>query len=124
MLLPLASLFLLAATAPLLHKPVSHSYAAAASASPPFAVLWHAGNFRYLDAMSGDLITFVQGFQHPNTGGYGKLSSTRKANFNAFQDALFAAIDASLADGSTGDWCGLNPKPLLPVMRSTDFTTL
>jgi hypothetical protein len=110
MLLSIASLFLLAATTPLLHKPVSHNYAAAATASPPFVVLWHAGNFRYLDAMSGDLITFVQGLQHPNTGGYGKLSSTRKANFNAFQDALFAAIDASLADGSTGDWCGVKSK--------------
>lgn len=73
-------------------------------------VLWHAGNFRYLDNMSGDLLMFVQGLQHPNSGGYGKLSSTRKGNFNTFLDSLFSAIDDSLADGSTGDWCDVKTK--------------
>jgi 3D (Asp-Asp-Asp) domain-containing protein len=73
-------------------------------------VFWHAGNFRYLDDMSGDLLSFVQGLQHPNNGGYGKLSTTRKGNFNTFLDALFIAIDDSLADGSTGDWCGVKTK--------------
>jgi hypothetical protein len=53
---------------------------------------------------SGDLLTFVQGLTHPNSAGYGKLSTTRKGNFNALLDSLFTAIDASLADGSTGDW--------------------
>jgi hypothetical protein len=70
-------------------------------------VLWHAGNFRALGAMSGDLVTFVQGLEHPNSGGYGKLSSTRQANFARFLDALFTAMEASLADGATGDWCGV-----------------
>jgi hypothetical protein len=75
--------------------------------SPPTTVFWHAGNFRYLDSVTDDLVSFVQGLDHPNSAGYGKLSSTRKANFNAFLDAMFAAIDASLADGNTGDWCGV-----------------
>jgi hypothetical protein len=70
-------------------------------------VLWHAGNFRVLEAMSGDLVTFVQGLEHPKSGGYGKLSSTRQANFTRFLDALFTAIEASLADGATGEWCGV-----------------
>jgi hypothetical protein len=77
---------------------------------PAGAVFWHAGNFRELEDMSGDLVTFVQGLEHPNSGGYGKLSSTRQANFNLFLDALFTAIEASLADGSTGDWCGVKTK--------------
>jgi hypothetical protein len=77
---------------------------------PASTVFWHAGNFRYLDDMSGDLVMFVQGLEHPNRGGYGKLSSTRTANFNLFLDALFTAIEASLADGSTGDWCGVQTK--------------
>jgi hypothetical protein len=74
---------------------------------PVSPVFWHAGPFRELEDMSGDLVTFVQGLEHPNSGGYGKLSSTRQANFNLFLDALFTAIEASLADGSTGDWCGV-----------------
>jgi hypothetical protein len=74
-------------------------------------VYWHAGNFRYLDAITDqDLLTFVQGLAHPNSGGYGKLSSTRTTNFNAFLDALFTAVADSLADGSTGDWCGVKTK--------------
>jgi hypothetical protein len=77
---------------------------------PAGIVFWHAGNFRELEDMSGDLVTFVQGLEHPNSGGYGKLSSTRQANFNLFLDALFTAIEASLADGSTGDWCGVGTK--------------
>jgi hypothetical protein len=77
------------------------------AASP---VVWPAGNFRNLEAMSGDLVTFVQGLEHPNSGGYGKLSTTRQANFNLFLDALFAAIEASLADDATGDWCGVKTK--------------
>ena len=60
--------------------------------------------------MSGDLVTFIQGLEHPKSGGYGKLSSTRQANFNLFLDALFTAMEASLADGSTGDWCGVKTK--------------
>jgi hypothetical protein len=81
-------------------------------ASTVQTVFWHAGNFRYLDAITDqDLLTFVStSLTHPNNGGYGKLSSTRKANFNAFLDALFTAINDSLADGSTGDWCGVKTK--------------
>jgi len=74
------------------------------------AVFWHAGNFRALEDMSGDLVTFVQGLEHPNSGGYGKLSSTRTEHFNLFLDALFTALEASLADGSSGDWCGVKTK--------------
>jgi hypothetical protein len=77
---------------------------------PAGTVLWHAGNFRGLDDMSGDLVAFVQGLEHPNSGGYGKLSDTRQAHFNLFLDALFTAIEASLADGATGDWCGVKVK--------------
>jgi hypothetical protein len=64
-------------------------------ASTVQTVFWHAGNFRYLDAVTDqDLLTFVStSLTHPNNGGYGKLSSTRKANFNAFLDALFTAIN-------------------------------
>jgi hypothetical protein len=71
---------------------------------------WHAGNFRYLPSTSGDLVPFVDGLTHPNNGGYGKVSSTRAASFNTFLDSLFAAIEASLADGNTGDWCGVQAK--------------
>mgnify|MGYP003288253456 CR=1 FL=1 len=74
---------------------------------PASPVLWHAGTFRALEAVSGNLVTFVQGLEHPNSGGYGKLSSTRQAHFTLFLDALFTAIEASLADGATGDWCGV-----------------
>ncbi|HEU4386298.1 MAG TPA: hypothetical protein VFV34_00775 [Blastocatellia bacterium] len=71
---------------------------------------WHTGNFRFLDAVSDDLVKFVQGLEHPNQGGYGKVSSARKANFNALLDSLFAAIDASLKDGGSGDWCSVKSK--------------
>lgn len=74
------------------------------------SVLWHAGNFRYLEPMSDDLVNFVQGLQHPKSQGYGKLSSTRKAYFNALLDSLFAAIDASLIDGNRGDWCAVKSR--------------
>jgi hypothetical protein len=74
---------------------------------PANTVLWHAGNFRALEAMSGDLVTFVHGLEHPKSGGYGTLSTTRTAHFNRFLEALFTASDASLADGATGDWCGV-----------------
>jgi hypothetical protein len=77
---------------------------------PASTVFWHAGNFRDLEDLSGDLVTFVQGLEHPNSGGYGKLSNTRQANFNLFLDTLFTAIEASLADGTTGDWCGVKTK--------------
>lgn len=79
----------------------------ASSSLPPASESWHAGNFRFLEATSGDLVTFVQGLEHPKQGGYGKVSSTRKGNFNAFLDTLFAAINASLIDGNTGDWCAV-----------------
>ncbi|WP_375767858.1 hypothetical protein NR798_40255 [Archangium gephyra] len=69
--------------------------------------LWHAGNFRYLPSTSGSLVTFVDGLSHPNSGGYGKVSSTRTTDFNAFLDGLDTALDDSLADGDTGDWCGV-----------------
>jgi hypothetical protein len=68
---------------------------------------WHAGNFRYLASMSGDLESLVMAFEHPNAGGYEKLSSSRTAQFTTFVNALFRATDASLADGDTGDWCGV-----------------
>jgi hypothetical protein len=71
---------------------------------------WHAGNFRTLEAKYGDLVTLMQKLPHPNSNNYGKLSSTRQVNFNIFLEALFAAIDASLADGATGDWCGVKTK--------------
>jgi hypothetical protein len=73
-------------------------------------VFWHADKFRHLEDMSGDLVTFVQELEHLKSGGYGKLSQTRQANFNLFLDALFTAIEASLADGATGDWCGVKTK--------------
>lgn len=126
----LNSCILLVATASLLSLLIaqtSHRAAAPAFAAPlQTTVFWHAGNFRYLDSMSGDLLTFVQGLQHPNNGGYGKLSTTRKANFNAFLDTLFTAIDASLVDGSTGDWCGVKAAATTAgyaVYRFYDTTT-
>jgi hypothetical protein len=73
-------------------------------------VLWHAGNFRYLNAMTDSLLTYTGNLQHPTARGYGKLSSTRKANFNLLLDSLFTAIDNSLDDGATGDWCGVKTK--------------
>lgn len=73
-------------------------------------VFWHAGNFRYLNAMTDSLLTYAGNLHHPTAGGYGKLSSTRKANFNMFLDSLFIAIDDSLNDGATGDWCGVKTK--------------
>src|SRR5919197_2873742 len=111
MLLTAASL-LFATTSPLAPRSSSRRGAAAAVYASPLqgTVFWHAGNFRYLEAVSGDLLTFVQGLTHPNSGGYGKLSTTRKANFNALLDELFTAINDSLADGSTGDWCGVQTK--------------
>ena len=78
--------------------------------NPASSEFWHTGNFRLLESMSADLVSFVQGLDHPSKGEYGKLSSTRKANFNAFLEALFSAIDASLADGNAGDWCSVKSK--------------
>jgi 3D (Asp-Asp-Asp) domain-containing protein len=110
MLLTVASM-LLTTTSSLVPVSPGRRDAAAAHALPlQTTVYWHAGNFRYLDSVSGSLVTFVQGLTHPNSGSYGKLSTTRKANFNAFLDALLTAIDDSLADGSTGDWCGVKTK--------------
>jgi hypothetical protein len=94
------SLFLVTASTPLFLHEVQ-----AASSVP-----WDADAFRKLEAMSGDLVTFVQGLEHPNSGKYGKLSPTRQAKFNLFLDALFTAIKASLADGATGNWCGVKTK--------------
>ena len=106
------SFFLLTASTPLfLGNPRSRrSVVFNHEVQPASTVFWHAGNFCDLEDMSGDLVTFVQGLEHPNSGGYGKLSNTRQANFNLFLDALFSAIEASLADGATGDWCGVKTK--------------
>ena len=87
---------------------------------------WHAGNFRYLPSMSGEFVTFVDELAHPDAGGYGKVSGTRAASFNTFLNALFTAIDASLADGNTGDWCGVQAKATsagYAVQRFFDKTT-
>jgi hypothetical protein len=74
------------------------------------AIRWHAGNFRQLASMSGDIESLVMSFEHPNAGGYGKLSASRQADFISLLDALFQAIQDSLADGNTGDWCGVAAK--------------
>ena len=109
-------LFLLAAdagrpTSPLLSRSSVDAAYGVRAAGAFQTVYRHAGNFRYLDAITDqDLLTFVQGLTHPNSGGYGKLSSTRTTNFNSFLDSLFTAIADSLADGSTGDWCGVKMK--------------
>jgi 3D (Asp-Asp-Asp) domain-containing protein len=127
LLLATISLLLLATAGAL--RPVRPAVAGTASAEAlplQSTVLWHAGNFRYLDSVTGDLLGFVQTLTHPNSGGYGKVSTTRKANFNAFLDSLFAAIDASLADGSTGDWCGVKTKAAnagYAIRRFYDTTT-
>jgi hypothetical protein len=106
------SFFLSTASTPLFlgHARSRRSVVVNHEVPPAVTVFWHAGNFRNLEDMSGDLVTFVQGLEHPNSGSYGKLSSTRQAHFNRFLDALFTAIDASLADGATGDWCGVKTK--------------
>jgi hypothetical protein len=69
--------------------------------------LWHAGNFRKLPSIQAELIPTVAALAHPNAGAYGRLSATREQKFEIFLDGLFTAIDASLADGATGDWCGV-----------------
>jgi hypothetical protein len=72
------------------------------------AVLWHAGTFRTLEVVSGDLVAFVQGLDHPNTpDSYEPLDATRAGDFTLFLETLFTAIEASLTDGETGDWCGV-----------------
>lgn len=88
------------ADAPALDAPVTD--AGAPDAGPR---LWHRGTFRYLPALSGDLIDLVGALDHPNEGGYGKLSANRSEAFGLFLQALFAAIDASLLDGDSADWC-------------------
>ena len=77
---------------------------------PAVRTLWHAGNFRYLDAESGKLLDDVGDLNHPVNREYGRLSVGRSDRFNALLNALFAAIDDSLADGATGDWCGVKNK--------------
>jgi hypothetical protein len=77
---------------------------------PPSPESWHTGNFRFLESISGDLVTFVQALEHPKNGNYGKVSSARKASFNELLDTLFTAIGASLTDGTTGDWCAVKSK--------------
>jgi len=75
-------------------------------------VYWHAENFRYLDAEEHDLLDYVgdANLPHPNEGLYGRVSDGRKDRFNALLDSLFAAIEASLNDGNTGDWCDVKNK--------------
>lgn len=74
----------------------------AADATTPWD--WSAGAFRYLPAMQGDLVTFVDGLEHPNNGGYGKVSSSRAGRFRSFVVALMSAIE-QLQAGSDADWC-------------------
>lgn len=74
------------------------------------ATAWHAGSLRTLPAMRGELTSFVNGLAHPSAGGYGKVSSTRTANFRAFLDALSTALDAGARDGDSGDWCGVQAR--------------
>lgn len=76
--------------------------------------LWHAGNFRKLPTIPvtvppapADLVGLVTALPHPNSGAYGTLSASRTTKFQVFIDGLFAAIDDSLADGNTGDWCAV-----------------
>ena len=57
--------------------------------------------------MSEDIESLVMAFEHPNADGYGKVSGSRKAAVTTFLNSLFRAIDDSLADGDTGDWCGV-----------------
>jgi 3D (Asp-Asp-Asp) domain-containing protein len=78
--------------------------------NPVFTTLWHAGNFRYLDAESGQLLVDVGNLAHPAQGGYGRVSTTRRDKFNLLLDALFAAINDSIVDGNTGDWCDVKVK--------------
>jgi hypothetical protein len=73
----------------------------------PIRTFWHAGAFRHLPSMSGDIESLVMAFEHPNAGGYQTLNESRHAAFTAFLNGLFRAIDDSLADGDTGDWCGV-----------------
>jgi hypothetical protein len=80
------------------------------SPPPTPSETWHTGSFRLLESVSADLVTFVQGLEHPRQRNYGKLSSNRKANFNTLLDTLFAAIDASLLDANGGDWCAVKSK--------------
>ncbi|HVG37776.1 MAG TPA: hypothetical protein VM870_00730, partial [Pyrinomonadaceae bacterium] len=101
-LVAMAALLLLSAnTRPSSGEPRGGGTAAAGYEPPAVrTVLWHAGNFRYLSAMTNNLLTYTSNLQHPTAGGYGKLSSTRKANFNLLLDSLFTAIDNSLVDGA------------------------
>jgi hypothetical protein len=69
--------------------------------------LWHAGNFRRLPSEQADFVAKVAGLAHPSAGAYGMLSASRETKFQIFLDGLFTAIDDSLADGDTGDWCGV-----------------
>src|SRR5690349_11795310 len=71
------------------------------------ALLWHAGNFRYLTGQSGDLVTLIDNLQHYGVS-YSTISSS--TDFDAYITALFQAIADSLNDGSTGDWCGVKDK--------------
>lgn len=71
------------------------------------ALLWYAGTLRALPSVEADLITFVDGLEHPEAGGYLTLDGDRAGRFDAFVDAMLAAVDASLADGRTGDWCAV-----------------
>jgi len=110
-LLIMAAIFLLTLNTRLTSGKFSGSSASVNHGLPATStVLWHAGNFRYLNALPDKLLTYVDTLPHPTGGAYRKLSSTRKASFNLFLDALFKAIDDSLADGSTGDWCGVKAK--------------
>lgn len=81
--------------------------ATATGTATPTVLSWEAGVFRYLPSMTGDLVTFVSGLPHPNSGGYLPLDATRTTNFNAFLSAMFTALSQTLADGATGDWCGV-----------------
>jgi hypothetical protein len=78
-----------------------------ADGQPLARTLWHAGSFRHLPAMAGDLESLVMAFEHPEAGGYATLSPSRNAAFRLFIQGLFQAIDDSLADGDKGDWCGV-----------------
>src|SRR6185503_18510947 len=75
--------------------------------SPPPPEDWYTDQFRRLPSMSANLFSFVTSIPHPNDNVYTPVSATRRANFNAFIDALFEAIDAVVADPAAGDFCAV-----------------
>jgi hypothetical protein len=70
--------------------------------------LWHEMNFRYLPQSSFDLVTWVSNLPRYET--FVPMDATRQERFRAFMDALLTAVERTLVNNISADWCGVRAR--------------